>query len=407
MAISADKTKLYVDRTVTPNKGITLDEIAACLKDYRKSKFGRDVGLLCTSPNINKWSKNKPIKHRSYGPLTDSERVGEDRTEGYLYGVKCLALPNKLSDLHQYTYKYRRPFGGLGVSPYRMMDFDGYDHNAAPTIEGWFADSANKDLAVNFPLRINVGGTTTGIDISDVIRNAFSIPSGSDIWAQPLYPCLMVGNYVQVCKNSRVGTPTPILYDGAYYYEYDADITTVPNLKKGSELFTMFLMMKDSFMAQYFDFTNGKQWTDVSETLGKMFSSYFVTLPNAAGISVNITEVPAPPQVIITGVVDRGEGGFDVGYDFDTWPEESITLTVKASYNGLGETKEITVSPLDGSGIVMKSFRFTYESLGLVYQAGSMVQIDVDMEASNGVKKTYATATYNVLMGGMQSGTIK
>lgn len=381
---------------------VTVSDVQSVLQTSEST-----VSALCKNKNINKWSKNKPIKHSSYGPLTDEQRKGEDRTEGYLYGVKCLAFPDKLADLHQYTYEYKRPFGGLGVSPYRMRDFDGYDHNAAPTIEGWFAHSANKDIDVNFPLKINVGGTTTGIDISDVIRNAFSIPSGSDIWAQPLYPCLMVGNYVQVCKNSKVGTPTPILYNGAYYYEYDADITTVPNLTKGSKLFTLFLMKKDSFMAQYFDFTNGKLWTNVSGMSEQMFTSYFVTLPNAAGISVNVTETPAPPQVIITGVSDMGKRGFNVGYDFDTWPEESITLTVKASSNGVRATKEITVGPLDGSGVVLKVVNFTYESLGLVYQSGIMVQIDIDMEASNGVKKTYASATYNVLMGSMQDGTIK
>lgn len=363
------------------------------------------VSALCTNRNINKWSKNKPIKHSSYGPLTDSERVGEDRTEGYLYGVKCLALPNKLADLHQYTYEYKRPTGGLGVSPYRMRDFDGYDHNAAPTIEGWFADSANKDMDVNFPLKINVGGTTTGIDISDVIRNAFSIPSGSDIWAQPLYPCLMVGNYVQVCKNSKVGTPTPILYNGAYYYEYDADITTVPNLTKGSKLFTLFLMKKDSFMAQYFDFTNGTQWTDIGGMSEQGFTSYFVTLPNAAGISVNVTETPAPPQVIITGVSDMGKRGFSVGYDFDTWPTENITLKVTASSRGgVPKTKELSITSEEEQ---LKVVIFSYSDIGLVYQSGAMVQIKIDMEASNGVKKTYASATYNVLMGGMQSGTIK
>ena len=319
--------------------------------------------------------------------------------------MKCLAFPDKLADLHQYDYEYKRPIGGLGVSPYRLRDFDGYDHNAAPTIEGWFADSANKDMDVNFPLKINVGGTTTGIDISDVIRNAFSIPAGSDIWAQPLYPCLMVGNYVQVCKNSKVGTPTPILYNGAYYYEYDADITTVPNLTKGSKLFTLFLMKKDTFMAQYFDFTNGKLWTDVSGMSEQMFTSYFVTLPNAAGISVNVTETPAPPQVIITGVTDMGKRGFNVGYNFDTWPTENITLKISASSTGgVGTSKELSITP---ESTQLKVVLFSYESIGLVYQAGLTVQIKIDMEASNGVKKTYASATYNVLMGGMQDGTIK
>ena len=380
---------------------VTVSDVQSVLQTSEST-----VSALCKNKNINKWSKNKPIKHSSYGPLTDEQRKGEDRTEGYLYGVKCLAFPDKLADLHQYDYEYKRPIGGLGISPYRLRDFDGYDHNAAPTIEGWFNTTAYRDMSSNFALKINVGGTTTGIDISEVIRNAYSIPAGTAIWSQPLYPCLMVGNYVQVCKNSKIGTPTPILYNGAYYYEYEADITTVPNLQLGTTKFTLFLMKKDTFMAQYFDFTNGTQWTDIGGMSESMFTSYFVTLPNAAGIDVTIEDVsPYPPQVIITGVTDMGKRGFNVGYNFETWPTENITLKITASSRGgVPKTKELSITP---ESTQLKAVHFTYESLGFEYQAGIMVQIEIDMEASNGVHKTYASATYNVLMGGMQDGTIK
>ena len=380
---------------------VTVSDVQSVLQTSEST-----VSALCKNVNINKWSKNKPIKHSSYGPLTDEQRKGEDRTEGYLYGVKCLAFPDKLADLHQYDYEYKRPIGGLGVSPYRLRDFDGYDHNAAPTIEGWFDTTAYRDMSSNFALKINVGGTTTGIDISEVIRNAYSIPAGTDIWSQPLYPCLMVGNYVQVCKNSKIGAPTPILYNGAYYYEYEADITTVPNLQLGTTKFTLFLMKKDTFMEGYFDFTNGTQWTDIGGMSESMFTSYFVTLPNAAGIDVTIEDIaPYPPQVIITGVTDMGERGFNVGYNFDTWPTENITLKISASSTGgVGTSKELSITP---ESTQLKVVLFSYESIGLAYQAGLTVQIKIDMEASNGVKKTYASATYNVLMGGMQDGTIK
>ena len=379
---------------------VTVSDVQSVLQTSEST-----VSALCKNVNINKWSKNKPIKHSSYGPLTDEQRKGEDRTEGYLYGVKCLAFPDKLADLHQYDYYYRRPSGGLGVSPYRLRDFDGYDHNAAPTIEGWFNTTAYRDMSSNFALKINVGGTTTGIDISEVIRNAYSIPAGTDIWSQPLYPCLMVGNYVQVCKNSNIGTPTPILYNGAYYYEYEANITTVPNLQLGTTKFTLFLMKKDTFMAQYFDFTNGTQWTDIGGLEVAIYSSYFVTLPNAAGIDVTIVDAsPYPPQVIITGVTDMGARGFNVGYNFDTWPTENITLKIKASSNGVETSKELSITPEEP---LLKVTGFSYEALGLVYQSGIMVQIKIDMEASNGVHKTYASATYNVLMGSLQDGTIK
>ena len=372
---------------------VTVSDVQSVLQTSEST-----VSALCKNVNINKWSKNKPIKHSSYGPLTDEQRKGEDRTEGYLYGVKCLAFPDKLADLHQYTYEYKRPFGGLGVSPYRMRDFDGYDHNAAPTIEGWFNTTAYRDMSSNFALKINVGGTTTGIDISEVIRNAYSIPAGTDIWSQPLYPCLMVGNYVQVCKNSKIGTPTPILYNGAYYYEYEANITTVPNLQLGSTKFTLFIMMKDSFMEQHFDFANGTQWTNIGGTAQQAFTSSFVTLPNAVGIDVTILDgAPYPPQVIITRVFGVGSRGINVGYDFDTWPTEDITLKVTASSGGgVPKTKELSITSEEEQ---LKVVYFSYSDLGIRYLEGATVQIDIDMEASNNAgKKTYATATYNIVM---------
>ena len=32
-----------------------------------------DVGTLCTHPNVNKWSKRKPINHSSVVPLTEAQ----------------------------------------------------------------------------------------------------------------------------------------------------------------------------------------------------------------------------------------------------------------------------------------------------------------------------------------------
>ena len=98
-----------------------------------------------------------------------------------------------------------------------------------------------------------------------------------------------------------------------------------------------------------------------------------------------------------------GKRGFNVGYNFETWPTENITLKIKASSNGVETSKELSITP---ESTQLKVVLFSYEALGLVYQAGIMVQIKIDMEASNGVHKTYASATYNVLMGSMQDGTI-
>ena len=63
---------------------VTVSDVQSALQTSEST-----VSALCKNTNINKWSQNKPIKHSAYGPLTDAQRVGEHKTEGYLYGVKC------------------------------------------------------------------------------------------------------------------------------------------------------------------------------------------------------------------------------------------------------------------------------------------------------------------------------
>ena len=62
MSYDKDNKRLFIDKT-DPNdpKGITLMEISRCLQDYRRDKNGNiDLGMMCTSPRINPWAKNKP-----------------------------------------------------------------------------------------------------------------------------------------------------------------------------------------------------------------------------------------------------------------------------------------------------------------------------------------------------------
>lgn len=116
---------------VTSESGISLQEVALCLRDYRLDTNGRiDLGMMCTSPNINLWPKNKPVRLRSRGILTDADRKSAN------YGIdfsmahgtdfsECLAK----SIANGGKYGYLRPRGG-DDEPYRLLDFDGYNHKA-------------------------------------------------------------------------------------------------------------------------------------------------------------------------------------------------------------------------------------------------------------------------------------
>ena len=115
----------------TSESGISLQEVALCLRDYRLDTNGCiDLGMMCTSPNINLWPKNKPVRLPSRGILTDADRKSVN------YGIDfSMAHDRSFSDCLAKSianggkYGYLRPRGG-DDEPYRLLDFDGYNHKA-------------------------------------------------------------------------------------------------------------------------------------------------------------------------------------------------------------------------------------------------------------------------------------
>lgn len=80
-----------------------------------------NVGQLCTHPNINMWSKRKPVRDSRLSiPVNE---VGRGSAQDY--GLNIPAYQGDDSLLTTYV----RPTGG-SMSPYRLGDFRGYEHNA-------------------------------------------------------------------------------------------------------------------------------------------------------------------------------------------------------------------------------------------------------------------------------------
>lgn len=130
MAISDDKKMLYVDADAE-YPAITPWQVAQCLGDYRTTKIGRDIGLLCTSPKINMWPKHKPVRFPSKGVLTDemlrSANYGLDMAECFDSTAEGL-IAKAISSMCSYTYL--KPRGLDYDEPLRLRDFDGYRHDA-------------------------------------------------------------------------------------------------------------------------------------------------------------------------------------------------------------------------------------------------------------------------------------
>ena len=83
-----------------------------------------DVGTLCTKAN-NKWSKYKPVRY-----ATDLE-ITEQQRKDINYGLAATKIDR--TTLATTEWGYNKPTGG-NQSPYRLLDYVGYNTDAKPFI---------------------------------------------------------------------------------------------------------------------------------------------------------------------------------------------------------------------------------------------------------------------------------
>ena len=109
---------------------ISVYDIANCI-----GVASTDVGTLCTAKSkINIWAKYKPVRYNSIKALTEEQRkqcsYGILDVQEYDFTQQSVlnqAFENALNRV--YSWQYEIPEGGV-ESLYRMLDFDGYNHNA-------------------------------------------------------------------------------------------------------------------------------------------------------------------------------------------------------------------------------------------------------------------------------------
>lgn len=223
----------------TEGGGITLWEVAQCLGDYRVNAAGRrDVGLLCTSPKINKWAKRKPIDYPSLGPLTDEQYRGttDQHNDNVYFGIKISAnvtasLTNETAaEIHVATFEYTaRPAGGA-TSFFRLLDFDGYNHKASPNPGALWPDGTdNPSLTGDWNDEADAGGSLQGIYVgytpgSDGVDLSAMLLDPSvelDYVLARAYPCILVTDssgqsWFTALYNAQQGGYVPLLYNGEY-----------------------------------------------------------------------------------------------------------------------------------------------------------------------------------------------
>ena len=123
-----------------------------------------NVGQLCIHPNVNKWSKWKPVRHNSLTPITQAQLASTN------FGLKPPTPSTDYTTVMDTKWGYEKPTGGL-LSPYRLTDFINYDKSAGAI--AYVPEKLHIDKSIitsrEIALLMNLSGTDFLIGLNDFI----------------------------------------------------------------------------------------------------------------------------------------------------------------------------------------------------------------------------------------------
>lgn len=175
---------------------VSIDDVKSVLVES-----SNDVATLCKSDNINKWSKNKPIKHNCLFKPTEAQkkeanygisnipyyRLLGKMTQDVINGSMENATNISTLDTRIEPWHYQQPIGGY-ASPYRLGDFDGYFANASAPIGAITETEIESSLSGKVSVVFNKNTDT----VSSLTFN--DLASEKDFSNQYLGLCLSNGN---------------------------------------------------------------------------------------------------------------------------------------------------------------------------------------------------------------------
>ena len=162
----------------------------------------RDVGVLCSSSLINKWSKNKPVRYNTLSPITEAQL----KEVNYGLDIKQYTAA-ELNNNTIYSWNYLRPRGGNYNEYYRLGDFRGYNHQSTEPLKFEFPNEAKEYTyntimgSANMPIikvRYRLSGSlySAGMSGADISLSELNIDGVSTGTIGNYLPCVTNGNYV-------------------------------------------------------------------------------------------------------------------------------------------------------------------------------------------------------------------
>lgn len=151
---------------VLPTTGISTTLVGTTL-----GSGSRDVGTLCTHPNINKWARFKPIASGKPFNMQESDFVNAKYgLEVETYSTLPLLTSSYLAGTAETASYTWRPLGGVN-SPYRLGDFRGYDSDSQPPFSVDIQDMYSiQNIGDIVSVSLDVVSNPTGIKFGEILN---------------------------------------------------------------------------------------------------------------------------------------------------------------------------------------------------------------------------------------------
>lgn len=132
--------RIYVDGTGDITYGVSIADVRKVL-----GVSSTDLRDLCKSENINKWARYKPVAYAGF-PIRFTGNTAFDKVTGLnINGM--IGTPSDVAAYYGQEVTYVRPNGGMS-SPYRLSDFNRYNHYAQKPIKIIWGSSFKTDVAM-------------------------------------------------------------------------------------------------------------------------------------------------------------------------------------------------------------------------------------------------------------------
>lgn len=175
----------------------------------------RDVGTLCSSSLINKWSKYKPVIYPviATNGITDWWRSND----GYCgFSIpQYVDIDSLLAD--NTTWVYNKPYGTIN-SPYRIGDFRGYEHTSVIPFDVLIPNAIEIGSSGNLIKLRMPTVPTSNLTLSDIVGNKYFgvvVKRGTQIAVKTASSYISAGeNNLSIDDCGLLNTATSIIISG-------------------------------------------------------------------------------------------------------------------------------------------------------------------------------------------------